>query len=177
MIEEAFKYWVQHLPFEAWIFGICIALLFVAIKWDQCRHARTILEASAQLRRLKKIDQASFRMAHLRKVDPFVFEEMLLTAFKKRGYKIRRNKRYTGDGGIDGHVRIKGQWHAIQAKRYKNHIKLQDVKELSEVCRQRRLKGLSIHTGKTGAASRVAAQNCQRIQMISGSKLLKLLEV
>ncbi|WP_192840691.1 restriction endonuclease, partial [Enterobacter hormaechei] len=45
-------------------------------------------------------------MNYLRKIDPFVFEELLLEGFEAHGFRTIRNKRYTGDGGIDGQVII-----------------------------------------------------------------------
>lgn len=49
------------------------------------------------------------KIAYLRKIDPFVFEELLLEGFERRGFEVIRNRRYTGDGGIDGRVKIDGQ--------------------------------------------------------------------
>jgi restriction system protein len=172
---DLFEKILELVAVEIRILIALFAFYLLAVKWDRCRHLRSIWEASMQLRRLHKIKHPAEKMLKLRTIDPFVFEEMLLTAFKKRGYKIKRNKRYTGDGGIDGMVFIKGHWHAIQAKRYTNHINLKDVKKLSQICRRDQLKGLFIHTGKTGAKSREAAQQCPLIQIISGDKVLKLL--
>ncbi|MEX6059375.1 restriction endonuclease [Enterobacter hormaechei] len=42
------------------------------------------------------------KINYLRKIDPFVFEELLLEGFEAHGFRTIRNKRYTGDGGIDG---------------------------------------------------------------------------
>ncbi len=165
-----------NVPFEFWIAAVLVIFVLLATKWDQCKHLICIVDAGMQLKRLHKIKTPSEKLARLRGVNPFTFEEMLLTAFKKRGYKIRRNKRYTGDGGIDGHVLIKGQWYALQAKRYSHYINPKDVKKLSYVCRDRGIKGLFIHTGKTGKASIEASSRCPRIQIISGNRLLKLLD-
>lgn len=154
-----------------------VALLYLlAVKWDKARHFRFVLYASSHLKMLSKIQEPWEKYEFLRGVNPFVFEEMLLTAFKRKGWKIKRNKRYTGDGGIDGMVKFKGHWCAIQAKRYKNHINPQDVAELSRICHQRSVKGLFIHTGKTGAKSLELANRCPRVQIVSGKKMLKLLE-
>ncbi len=40
------------------------------------------------------------KIAYLRKIDPFVFEELLLEGFERRGFEVIRNRRYTGDGGL-----------------------------------------------------------------------------
>lgn len=53
------------------------------------------------------------KIAYLRKIDPFVFEELLLEGFERRGFEVIRNRRYTGDGGIDGRVKIDGQTRLI----------------------------------------------------------------
>ena len=165
----------SRLPSEFWAaFGAALVYLLAA-QWDKSRHIRFVWQASINLRRLHKLGEPWEQFAFLREVNPFVFEEMLLTAFKRKGHKIRRNKRYTGDGGIDGMVRLKGQWYAIQAKRYKNHINAKDVAELSRICRRRDVKGLFIHTGKTGSKSRQLAQSCPLVQIVSGKKLLKIL--
>ena len=63
-----------------------------------------------------------------------IFEEMILTALKKRGHKIIRNKKYTGDGGLDGQITMNGVEYLIQAKRYKNHINAAHVREFALIC-------------------------------------------
>lgn len=68
-----------------------------------------------------------------------------------------RNKRYTGDGGIDGRCNINGSDYLIQSKRYKSHI-----------------NPAFVHTGKTGAKSKQIAQD-ENLEMISGQRLLNLL--
>ena len=113
--------------------------------------------------------------AYIRTIDPFVFEELLLIAFKSRGLKVIHNKRYTGDGGIDGIVILPSQQRmAIQAKRYQNHINLQHVKDFAEVIKNHRCQGgLFIHCGKSGEA---VYQNVpENMILISGSLLHRLL--
>lgn len=116
-------------------------------------------------------------ISYLRKIDPFVFEELLLFTYKKRGYRIYRNKRYTGDGGIDGKVKIDGQVYFLQAKRYQQYINLQHVKDFNTLCRCFNKYGFFIHTGKTGKASAEISRNqYSNIQIISGQKLIDLLK-
>ena len=113
--------------------------------------------------------------AYLRTLDPFVFEELLLIAFKSRGLKVIHNKRYTGDGGIDGMVILPSKERlAIQAKRYKNHINLQHIKDFSGVLKNHRCQGgLFIHCGKSG---QTVYQNIpENIMLISGTNLHRLL--
>lgn len=73
---------------------------------------------------------------YLRKINPFTFEEMLLSLFNESGCKIKRNKKYTGDGGLDGKFKFKGKWYFIQAKRYSNYIRSTDVEALAKLCRK-----------------------------------------
>ena len=62
-------------------------------------------------------------MKYLRKINPYVFEELLLLAFERRGMRVIRNSRYSGDGGLDGQVLIDGERWLIQAKRYGRTIR------------------------------------------------------
>ncbi len=140
-------------------------------------HARKIRKAT---KILKKIQEISLQkngharaIGYLRKIDPFVFEELLLTALKKQGLKIRRNKKYTGDGGIDGRCKIEGYDVLIQAKRYKSYINSADVGVFSNLCMNYRCKGLFIHTGKTGSASKKWVSSS--FDIVSGSRLIDLL--
>lgn len=62
-------------------------------------------------------------LAYLRKIDPFVFEEPLLTCLADKGFRVQRNERYTGDGGIVGRfVDRLGRVFLLQAKSYKGAI-------------------------------------------------------
>jgi restriction system protein len=133
-------------------------------------------------RLLSKLNYKSFRQkpasffGYIRKIDPFVFEELLLTCFAKRGFMIKRNKAYTGDGGIDGKVKLNGQWWLIQAKRYQSHINPKHVDEFKQVvARGNYGGGLFIHTGKTGGKSyqSMSVQGGQNIVLISGHNLHK----
>ncbi len=141
-------------------------------------HKLNILQSYRALRRFKKIGTLengdARQFGFLRKhVNPFVFEEMILTALKKSGHRIKRNKRYTGDGGIDGQCWIHGKHYLIQAKRYSHYIDPQQVKAFAAICEQRQAQGLFVHTGKTGQLSRFVTT--KRIEMISGHKLVSLL--
>lgn len=134
--------------------------------------------ASKVLRKLQKLGEASgpgSQMAYLRSkaVDPFVFEEAILTALRERGLRIRRNKRYTGDGGIDGNAWIGKQRVLIQAKLYTNHIAPADVREFARLCQRHRAMGLFVHSGRTGPASR--KQLTDELDIVSGERLLQLL--
>jgi restriction system protein len=111
----------------------------------------------------------------LRREDFFVFEELLLLCFQQRGFRIKKNLAYTGDGGIDGTFFDKSRnKFLIQAKRYRNSINPQHVTEFSEViARERANGGFFIHTGRTGKKS---YQNLTPlVRIISGNDLLVLL--
>ncbi|MBA2649664.1 MAG: restriction endonuclease [Legionella sp.] len=113
--------------------------------------------------------------AYIRMIDPFVFEELLLLAFKSRGLKVIHNKRYTGDGGIDGIVILPNQGRiAIQAKRYQHHINVQHLKDFAQTVKNHRCHGgFFIHCGKSG---RAVYQNMpDNMMLISGTNLYRLL--
>ena len=119
--------------------------------------------------------QPSRLFAYIRTIDPFVFEELLLIAFKSRGLKVVHNKRYTGDGGIDGIVILPSQQRiAIQAKRYQNHINVAHLKDFAQTIESHRCQGgFFIHCGKSGLA---VYQNLpDNMILISGSNLHRLI--
>jgi restriction system protein len=111
---------------------------------------------------------------YLRKIDPFVFEELLLTVLERQGLQVKRNKRYTGDNGIDGIFFQNGQPVYIQAKRYSGHISLEDVTDFIRTVNQNKVRGLFIHTGKTGEeVKKLVRSSC--VEIISGSKLVEFI--
>ena len=69
------------------------------------------------LSRGREADSAG-KMAYLRKINPYVFEELVLDGFRSKGYGVKRNRRYSGDGGIDGRVYLDGKEYLVQCKRY-----------------------------------------------------------
>lgn len=71
-----------------------------------------------------------------------MFEELLLEGFEAHGFRTIRNKRYTGDGGIDGQVIIGKYRYLIQAKRYRGHIALQHVQEFEKLLKRHNCRGL-----------------------------------
>lgn len=141
-------------------------------------HKKRIKSAKKVLKLIntaKTLDKPEKIFAYLRKVDPFVFEELLLLAFKKRGFKVIRNHRYTGDGGIDGMVVLPSkQKIAIQAKRYQNYINIQHVQRFYyDLYYKGCAGGYFIHCGKTGKG--VYQDMPKTIKLISGQKLIDLL--
>lgn len=130
--------------------------------------------SSRMLERVASINGFPAKLGYLRNIDPFLFEEMILTAIKQAGYRIQRNSRYTGDGGIDGTFWIGKQRHLIQAKRYSGYIRKSDLDSFDRLCRAKKCPGLFVHTGKTGKGAR--ASSTERVEIVSGQRLLDLLE-
>ncbi len=155
------------------LFLIIISAIKLLKKWLLNKHRQNIKKAKKILIKLSSIKNKGSILVYLRKIDPFVFEELLLCAYEQKGFKVIRNKRYTGDGGIDGKVVINGSIYLIQAKRYANHINPKHVESFAEICRKQHCKGLFIHTGKTGAKSYQSTKGL--IDIISGSRLLDLI--
>jgi restriction system protein len=145
------------------------------------RHQRRITSSEAVLIRVNKIiaehhQPLPFVLGYLRKIDPLVFEELLLSSFQRQGYKIKRNQRYTGDGGIDGHVWVHGQMYLVQAKRYKDAIKAEHLEEFAQVIvRHKASGGFFIHTGTTLAKSKSVLQQHPEIKLLSGQRLVDFL--
>lgn len=146
-------------------------------------HRRNIAAARRAIPRLRVLaEQFPGRcFHHLRGLDPLVFEELVLELYAMRGYRIRRNRRYSGDGGIDGwvkHPTAPGKaavWAPIQCKRYGQAINPQHVADFRDLLRrQKRPLGLFVHTGRTGNQSRMNAG--EGIRFVSGDNLLDLLK-
>lgn len=113
-------------------------------------------------------------VSYLRKVNPYTFEELVLDGFFRDGYKVKRNKRYSGDGGIDGRASKDGEEYLVQSKRYRGYISRQHVEDFSRVCTRERLKGFFVHTGKTGDASWETAGTFGNVDIVSGDRMLRL---
>lgn len=137
-------------------------------------HKKRIREARRLLRLFNSSDfrDSPARMfAYLRKIDAFTFEELLLLCFSSRGFKVKHNTAYTGDGGIDGVVILpdKTRW-AIQAKRYAHYINARQVNDFYSVVRKKKFDGgIFMHTGKTGKQAYSYLNN--NILLISGRDL------
>lgn len=143
--------------------------------WRKPGQRRRERKARRNLATLATIPEPGRKFAYLRKIDPFTFEEMILEALEIRGHKVKRNHRYTGDGGIDGRAWLNGELYLIQAKRYSGHITPAHVREFSHLVNNHGCQGLFVHTGKTGDASRTLTNADPNISIISGQRLLDLL--
>ncbi|MEG1007562.1 MAG: restriction endonuclease [Bacteroides sp.] len=141
------------------------------VRWKQVRNIRT---AANVLERIQNLP-APAALSYLRKIDPFVFEELLLTAFERKGNRVIRNQRYTGDGGIDGRIMESGKLILIQAKRYKSYVSKQHLTTFLALIRKTGAsRGYFIHTGKTGVST-IKEFSSDKLTIISGQKLIDLL--
>ena len=161
---------------------ICLAFIIQTVFWlhglrksknKNKRHKQKINTANKVVKRLSTFDNHAAVISYLRKIDAYAFEEALLTAYEAKGHKIKRNKRYSADGGIDGRVKINGEWHFVQAKRYAGNVRSKDIEALSNICSEHKTKGLFIHTGKTPKRYNPPAN----VKVISGSSLVNLIQV
>lgn len=148
-------------------------------KKSYSKHDKNIAKAKKILQKLRcfKGDfKSKSQFTYLQKINPYVFEELLLTCFEERGFCIERSKSYSGDGGLDGKVWIDDVLIYLQAKCYGKgkHIKAKHVAEFRQLIISNNVKGLFIHTGKTGLKAYNNAYN-ESIDIISGNKLLKLI--
>ncbi|MDG4868603.1 restriction endonuclease (plasmid) [Guyparkeria sp. 1SP6A2] len=143
--------------------------------WRKPKHRRCEQKARRVYARVAEIERPAQALAYLRKVDPYTFEELVLEAFAQRGYRIKRNARYSGDGGIDGRVWLDGELFLIQAKRYGGHISAAHVEDFGRVVEARGCKGFFIHTGRTGEGAARAAREAD-VWIISGQRLLALFD-
>ena len=172
---------------SATAFFACIFILFIIAVWvlfvpsggggrSSKRHRRYVAKARKVSSVLRGGTLAPGQaMAYLRKVNPYVFEEVVLEGFRGKGFGIHRNRRYSGDGGVDGRVDIDGKEYLIQCKRYCGHIDRRHVEDFSRVCLRENREGYFVHTGRTGKGARDEAEHWGNVRVVSGRKLLDLL--
>lgn len=156
---------------------ILIILISISIGFfiSKKRHHYRIKKSSQILKKIRSFTNPNIEIKiinYLRKIDPFTFEELLLTAFKESGCNIKRNKKYTGDGGVDGRFSYNGKKYYIQAKRYNGYIKKSDIIEFSFKCRKDKVKGLFIHTGKPVDILKIKEYNLDNIIIINPNDLI-----
>jgi len=156
---------------------VVIVLLALNRKADQAlsTHGRKWRAARRVRKKLQSDDMnAAQKLSYLRKIDPYVFEELVLMSFREAGYAITRNRRYSGDGGVDGRMKKNGVRWYVQCKRYGGYICARHVDEFSAVCERAGVHGVFVHTGKTGGASKEVARQDENITIVSGGCLLWL---
>lgn len=148
--------------------------------WGKIKHHYRMKKAKQILKKLKEIAQTPNSngklIVYLRKINPFVFEEMILNVIEDSNIHVIRNKRYTGDGGIDGIFKLKAGKVLVQCKRYKSYINNNDVKALCQKVKEGKYHyGIFVHTGKTGDKAKQTLKVENNIVFISGSVLIDLL--
>jgi len=148
-----------------------IAHVPIRHRWRR-RQARTMWE---QFHGCDRYQPAARVFARVRAMDPLAFEELLLTCFEARGHKVVRNRRYTGDGGVDGRVVLHGMVWLLQTKRYDSAVRPEHVHSFALLCARQRQLGLFVHTGRTGGMSRDALAGQSRVEILSGDRLVALL--
>ncbi|MEM0550340.1 MULTISPECIES: restriction endonuclease [Aeromonas] len=140
------------------------------------RHKYRINQSKTVLKKIHQLDTWQQQIAYLRKINAYTFEEVILTALDAQGVKVKRNKRYSNDGGIDGRAYLDGIPMLIQAKRYQNFVSTEHIRDFVELCQKQHCVGLFIHTGRTPKAAFEAIHG-STVQIISGPKLSELLTV
>ncbi len=151
-------------------------------KKSQRTHTWRRKTANKTLAKIREFENEGQIFSYLRKIDPFVMEELILNTLEKRkDIEIIRNKRYTGDGGVDGRfihiVNNSKRLYLVQVKRYSKYINAKDINKLDEQIRKEKAyKGLFVHTGKSGKLvyNNLALSN-NKINLISGNRLIKLI--
>ncbi|CCW28959.1 restriction endonuclease [Xenorhabdus nematophila] len=182
MIPTPLRETVAENPLLFLVLGVlflCVALIisnaierFFSKK--STRHRNYYKTANRVLKKLPILKNDGSRLNYLRQTNPYVFEELLLLAFKKQGFKVKRNKSYSRDGGIDGKIWIGGKCYLIKAKRYSQAINPKHIEEFGKVLQYMNCGGFFIHTGRTGEKSIYQSVNYP-IYIISGKRLLDLL--
>jgi len=157
------------------VVAFSLLYFFPKVRKSKKKHIRNIEKSKRILFKMNEFD-GDYReariIAYLRKIDPYVFEELLLEALLKKGFEVTRNKRYSGDGGIDGKAHFNGHLYYIQAKRYQKYIALKHLDQFQT--KVGKDKGLFVHTGKTGKDTYEKFRH-SNVEIISGKRLIDLL--
>lgn len=165
----------NNLYFETAFLLLIIMLLFGKRFFD--RHTLRINQSKRCLIKLKQINHPAQKINYLKKINAYTFEELILTAIdQSQEARIRRNHRYSGDGGIDGRFKLGNDLYMIQAKRYKDAIQLAHVKQFAEQVRKAGCRGIFVHTGRTPESAWEHLKNYREIEIISGNRLIELIE-
>ncbi len=143
------------------------------------RHRRFAKQASSVRTKIHAFEHAGQKMNYLKKVNPYVFEEMVVRAIAASMHATPwYSAQYSGDGGFDGRVHhpVYG-WMGIQSKRYKEHIRIEHIKQFMAACTQKGYRvGWFVHCGKTSAHfPKMWRQGNTVVRVISGDLLLKIL--
>lgn len=157
----------------ACFFSIAFCIWILPSLFPNRKHRQNRRIAQITLNKIRQANSAPEVYYCLRSTDPFVFEEMILLALKHAGHQVKHNKRYTGDGGIDGRCKINGKKYLIQAKRYRSYVNPKHIDDFDSLCTSNNSRGLFVHTGKTGNKSLKKQYNS--LTILSGQRMLDLL--
>lgn len=159
--------------------GGFLGLLIFQFKRKNPKHKKNIETSSEVLKKIRAFEGAYSSakiFSYIRKISPYVFEELLLNVFEDNNFKVVRNKRYSGDGGIDGVVFKDGNKYLIQAKRYSGNIQKRHIKSFEKIIIKERAEGgFFIHTGRTG--KKIPLEKSDKIKIISGERLVKFIRL
>lgn len=102
------------------------------------------------------------------------FEEFLRLRYKAEGYGVRKTP-YTGDYGADLILKKDQQTIAVQAKRYKNHVGIKAVQEISAAKLHYEANEAWVVTNSffTKAAAELARSN--KVKLVNRDKLVEIL--
>lgn len=150
-----------------------LAFLGLVSWYARQTHLIHRIGAKSRYRQLQRLQNTHEKWLLLKSTHHFTFEEMILDALDRKGHKVIRNKRYSGDGGIDGQVYLDGVHHFIQAKRYQGYIDQKHMIYFAATCKRAGVPGLFIHTGKMSAETKAIAGRT-KIKIVTGKGLLKL---
>ena len=137
-------------------------------------HHQNIAKARVVLTKVRTFYRSRQVIAYLKKINAYVMEELVLTSLEDQGYSVKRSPTYSGDGGKDGETVIFGKRYFIQTKRYAEHISKGDIQKFIILCNKHNVRGLFVHTGKTGRHSKREAEKATHIHIISGDNLVRL---
>lgn len=143
------------------------------------RQAARVVERVRGIHGRSEGETFARRLAYLRRIDPLTFEELVLDAFERSpGHKAIRNRRYTGDGGIDGRVLLPGgAIVGVQCKRYTGPINWQHVEQFSvDLLASGMDSGVFVHTGRTPQGRGEQRRRPPGgVEILSGQRLLDFL--
>ena len=171
---------------------VFLSFILVTIKWFYKKyfikksHKWRRKSSVKALEKIKSFEHEGQIINYLRKIEPFVVEELILDALNQReDIEIFRNRRYTGDKGVDGRFNLlinenqktSKQKCIIQVKRYSSYINIKHIMEFKEqIINENANLGIFVHTGKTSSNIKNLIQTYERIKIISGTNLIKLIK-
>lgn len=169
-----------------WLVGFSVAMSIIVFlrkktprRWLSKRdwnHRRNIDRSYRHMARMVGMNGGQKTWYLRNKVTNQEFEEIVLTALKLKGLDIKRNKKYTGDGGVDGVVYVGGEQVIIQSKRYNGPIQKAHVNSFIALVEAQGGRGLFVTCGRSSEPIRLICREHDRITLISGRKLDWLLD-